>query len=63
MALITYHQTLITNHFCSFLYLFERNALSVLSVFQPSPSSLFIGIPAETSDLNVVSGIFQPECR
>ena len=27
------------------------------------PNSLFIGIPAETSDLNVVSGIFQPEYR
>jgi len=31
--------------------------------FQFSANSLFIGIPAETSNLMTVSDIFQPECR
>ncbi len=46
-----------------FLTLLSHKKLFLLSVFQFFSSSLFIGIPAETSDLNVVSGIFQPECR
>ena len=39
------------------------NLKILFQVLQFSPSTLFIGVTAETSNLMTVSGIFQPECR